>query len=1272
MARRERVLDPTDGPVQRFAAGLRDLRESAGRPGYRDLAQRAHFSVTTLSVAAAGRQLPSLAVALAYVEACGGDRAAWEQRWRETVAELAELDGGEKTNAGAEPPYRGLASYEPDDAAWFFGRERLVNELLDSLASRRVLAVFGASGSGKSSVLRAGVLPRVTEGALSSESGTGWPTALMTPGADPVAELARAVAASLPGGATDLAKNLAMHRSTALATELVHDPGAVDVAVREALAGEPDDVELLLVVDQFEEVFTLCVDESRRRAFFAALLGAARSQGSRLRVVLGIRADFYARCAQYPDLVTALRDSQSMVGPMSAAELRDALVRPAERAGLRVEGTLVTTVVAQLSNRPGALPLASHAMVQAWQRRRGTTVTLAGYEAAGGVDGAIAQSAEAIYTALGPARQRTTRRVLLRLVDSGDDALVTRRRVTRAEFDDDDPDVSTVIDRLATARLLTVTQDTVEITHEALVQAWPRLRGWIDDDYEGLRLHRLLTHAAADWESLGRDESALYRGTRLARASEWRTENPDAVTARERDFLDRSLAMQDRARTTRQRRRHTLLAGLLAVVVVVSVLAVAAWVQASRAQRQHDLALSRQLAAQSQNLNLSHPITARRLASAAWMVAPTDEARDALTGMLAQQREALIGHTDDLRGVAFSPDGGLLATAGYDQTIRLWDPRTRQPVGNPLTGHTDSIEALAFGPDGTLLATASVDDTVRLWNPRTGQQVGDPLIGHTDDVLAVAFSPDGRLLATAGYDRTIRLWDPRTGQPIGGPLTGHTDAVLGIAFSPDGTMLATSSYDNTVRLWNPRTRQPMGSPLTGHNDEVWSLAFSPDGTMLATTSSDATARLWNPHTGEPIGDPLTGHTDPVLAVAFSPDGRKLATTGSDATVRLWNSHNGQPIGDPFTGHTDDVGAVAFSPDGTMLATGSDDSTVRLWSLRTGQPIDGPISGHAGPVTDVAFSPDGTELATTGVDETARLWDSRTGQPAGRPLTGHTEDVLAVAYSPDGKMVASGGIDHTVRLWNPLTAQPVGKPLDLHHGHVLGVAFSPDGTLLASASSDRTVRLWDPHTGQPVGKPLTGHTDEVYGVAFSPDSTLLASASADQTARLWNPRTGQPIGGPLTGHTGLVMDVAFSPDGNLLATTSYDDTIRLWNPHTGQPVGGPLTGHTDDVWSAAFSPDGTLLATTSADETARLWNPRTGQLVGGPLTGHSGPVTDLAFSPDGTRLATTSTDDTIRLWDRALYEHPLRELCTRFGLPNAKEWSTYAPQEPMPTTCRETP
>ncbi|OJF10065.1 nSTAND1 domain-containing NTPase [Couchioplanes caeruleus] len=1245
MPRRERVLDPAGGPVERFAAGLRELRENAGRPGYRDLARRAHFSVTTLSVAAAGRQLPSLAVTLAYVEACGGDRATWEQRWRETAAALADV---ETTCAAAEPPYRGLAAYEPDDAEWFFGRERLVNELLEGVASRRVLAVFGASGSGKSSVLRAGVVPRVARGALGSE----WPTALMTPGDDPLAELTRAVARSLPDVATDLS----------------HDPAAWAMAIGTALGDEPDDAELLLVVDQFEEVFTLCADDDRRRAFFAAMLGAAHSPGSRLRVMLGIRADFYARCAQYPELVDALRDSQTMVGPMSAAELRDALVRPAERAGLRVEGALVSTVVAQLANRPGALPLASHAMVQAWQRRRGTTMTLAGYEAAGGVDGALAQSAEAIYTALGPERQATTRRVLLRLVDSGDDALVTRRRVTRAEFDDDDPDIATVIDRLATARLLTVTRDTVEITHEALVQGWPRLRGWIDDDHEGLRLHRLLTHAAADWESLGREDHALYRGTRLARASEWRAENPDAVTARERDFLDRSLAVQSRARATSRRRRRALLAGLLSVVVVVSVLAVAAWMQASRAERQHNLALSRQLAAQSQSLNPTRPTTARRLAAAAWMTEPTHEARDALTFMLAQQREALIGHTDNVWAVAFSPDGTLLATASYDRTIRLWNPATGQPVGEPLIGHTGAVTGAAFSPDGTLLATAGSDGTVRLWNPRTGVQTGSPFTGHTEAVTGLAFSKDGKLLATSSDDDTARLWDARTGRPAGNPLTGHTADVWGVAFSPDGTLLATVGSDAAVRLWDPRTGKPVGSPLTGHTDDVLGVAFSPDGTLLATVSSHSAVRLWDPRTGKPVGNPLTGHAGPVTSAAFSPDGTLLATGSSDATARLWNPRTGKPVGNPLTGHTEDVAHVAFSPDGKLLATASEDDTARLWDTRTGRPVGGPVTGHGGPVTDVAFRPDGALFATTSTDETARLWDARTREPAGLPFAGHTDAVLGVAFSPDGTLLATAGTDDAARLWNARTGKPLGGPLDLHTADVLSVVFSPDGSLLATTSADATARLWNARTGKPVGRPLTGHTDEVYGVAFSPDGGLLATTSADRTIRLWNPATGQPVGSPLTGHTALVMDVAFSPDGKLLATTAYDRTVRLWSPSTGRQIGRPLTGHTEDVWSVAFSPDGRLLATTSADRTVRLWNPATGEPVGGPLLGHTEVVTDVAFSPDGTRLVSTSTDDTIRLWDVATYENPLRALCGRFGLPTDEEWSTYAPEEPRPPAC----
>jgi transcriptional regulator with XRE-family HTH domain/KaiC/GvpD/RAD55 family RecA-like ATPase len=582
----------------RFAADLRRLRQESGNPTYRQLAERVHYSVATLSTAANGQKLPSLAVTMAYVRACAGDQDKWERRWHELAAELATEDGaaeaatngadrapnGAAAVAAPRAPYVGLAAFQCADADWFFGRERLVDELVARLARRRFVAVFGASGAGKSSLLRAGLLPRLrartdaetaekdTETAEKNAQQTTAATQaetlaatkaeaqaatngqredgrrhrrilVFTPGARPLEECAIQLAA-LTGGTPG-----PVH------AELVADRRGLHRMVRQALADRPDASELVLVVDQFEEVFTLCRDRAERARFIDALITAALTDGSRCRVVLGVRADFYLHCTEHAELVEALTDAQIAVGPMTTDELRRAIVQPAARVECAVEGALLADLIAHANGRVGVLPLLSHALLETWRRRRGNTLTLAGFQAAGGIEGALARSAEAVYTSLRPAQQRLAKDLFVRLTALGEGTEDTKRRISRAELDADDPDTAVVIDRLAGERLLTVDRDSIEITHEALIRRWPRLRDWLTEDREGIRVHRQLTEAARAWESLDRDPGALYRGTRLERAEELfgtRLENDD-LTPRERTFLTASLAARAAERDTETR-----------------------------------------------------------------------------------------------------------------------------------------------------------------------------------------------------------------------------------------------------------------------------------------------------------------------------------------------------------------------------------------------------------------------------------------------------------------------------------------------------------------------------------------------------------------------------------------------------------------------------------------------------------------------------------------------------------------------------------------------
>jgi WD40 repeat protein/serine/threonine protein kinase len=578
----------------------------------------------------------------------------------------------------------------------------------------------------------------------------------------------------------------------------------------------------------------------------------------------------------------------------------------------------------------------------------------------------------------------------------------------------------------------------------------------------------------------------------------------------------------------------------------------------------------------------------------------------------------LRGHTAAVNSVAFSSDGARLASASWDYTVRVWDARTGTEV---LTlGHTAAVNSVAFSPDGGRLASASDDRTVKVWDARTGAEVLT-LRGHTAAVNSVAFSPDGGRLASASDDQTVKVWDARTGAE-GFTRRGHTAAVNAVAFSPDGGRLASASADDTVKLWDARTGTEFLT-LSGHTDAVHAVGFSPDGARLASASSDQAVKVWDARTGAEVLS-LRGHTDPVSAVAFSPDGGRLASGAKDATVKVWDARTGTEVR-TLRGYTDAVYAVAFSPDGGRLASGAKDATVKVWDAQTGAEIR-TLRGHTDAVYAVAFNPDGGRLASASADKAVKVWNARTGAEV-LTLSGHTDTVYAVAFSPDGGRLASASADNTVRVWDARTGVEV-RTLTGHTKGVKAVAYSPDGARLASASDDQTVKVWDTRTGTEL-LTLRGHTAAVNAVAFSPDSARLASASLDQTVEVWDARTGAEVL-TLRGHSKEVNAVAFSPDGGRLTSASSDNTVKVWDARMGPEV-LTLRGHTDTVHAVAFSSDGARLASASRDNTVKLWDARTGAEVL-TLRGHTAAVNAVAFSPDGARLASASRDNTVKLWD----------------------------------------
>ncbi|MGO8956701.1 MAG: hypothetical protein ACLQFR_04925 [Streptosporangiaceae bacterium] len=1187
-----------------------------------------------------------------------------------------------------DSPYRGLRAFEERDAPFFFGREAVTTDVLTRMSGcvdgTGLLVVSGVSGAGKSSLLRAGVLPRIRgAGLAAAPEAARWPCLLLTPGPTPldvlavqVAHLAGVDAAAVRRGLDDDPARFALTaRQAALAQ-------AGPTAALDGLSAERPPPRLLLVVDQFEQAFTQCPDEKQRQAFITALCAAAARDGLEqdpaALIVLGVRADFEARCADYPQLADAIQD-RYLVTSMTGRQLRMAITEPAKRAGSSVDEDLVDVLLEEAGTRQpasspavsgrgsvsgaGILPLLSHALDQAWRSRAGDVLTLADYERTGGIEGAVADSAQRAYDHLTPSQQTAARQVFMRLTATSSGGVDTADRASRAELTDgktaaEVEDVEAVLEAFAAERLLTLATDTVEISHEVLLTAWPLLRDtWLAETRADQIVRTRLHNAAADWARDSRDPSYLYSGSLLAAATETaaRVRADPAryppLTQTERDFLHAS----DRAHRRSVRRLQSFTAFLMALVIGLAVATVYAFHARNEFAHERDVAVSGQLISGSENLRDTDPALSKLESIAAWRIDPTSDARYAMLAAAARPGiAALTGSTGQVYSVAFSPDGKTLAS-GDDAMVRLWDVASRQQIGKPFDG-SDGPHAVAFSPDGKILATVDDGGKVRLWDVATRQQIGKPLTAYTDKIYQahLAFSPDGKTLAV-GDDTTVRLWDVATCQQIGKPFTGFTGK-HSVAFSPDGKILASGDDDGKVRLWDVATHEQIGKPFGYSTIWVESVAFSRDGKTLAAGDGDGTVQLWGVATRQPIWSWSTGGS--VFSVAFSPDGKTLASGSNDHIARLWNVATHQQIG-TFTGPTAAVLSVAFSPDGKTLATGSGDGTVRLWNM-AGLGGIATLTGHTDTVFSVAFSPDGKTLATGSADDTVRLWDTATRQQIGNTLTAHTGQVYSMAFSPDGKTLAAGGYDRTVRLWDTATRQQIGNPLSGPNGSILSVAFSPDGKILASGNYDGTVRLWEVATHQQMGNPITAHTDAVWSVAFSPDGKTLASGDDDGTVRLWDVATHQQIGNPIITHTGAALSVAFSPDGKTLASSGWDALVQLWRVATHQQIGNPLTGHTGPVYSVAFSPDGKTLASGGIDHTVRLWDVVTRQQIGNPLTGHTDVVWSVAFSPDGKTLASGSADDNARLWDVSYLVNVVPYLCASAGRTlTPAQWAQYA-------------
>jgi WD40 repeat protein/transcriptional regulator with XRE-family HTH domain len=1259
------TLDPAGERAAwcKVGAELRRLRTDRG-VSLSELARQVNYSTGYLSKIETGKKRITLEVARLVdgVLDTGGVLAALLPS-PECPPPVNDESG--PTGAGI-CPYPGLAAFGPQEVRWFFGRDQATSHLINRLDARfrggGPLAVVAPSGAGKSSLLAAGLIPALARGALAGSAA--WPVVATTPGAHPVATLATRVAEQT--GADPAEAAAATAEPERFATFL-----ASTVAAHGGKTGETSSSpRMVVIVDQFEETFTECQHEAERQAFITALGTAAHR--SAVLVVLGVRADFYGSCLTYPPLVTALQDPVA-VGPMSTDQLRAIITGPAEAEGLQVESGLVELLLRDLGVTddpgaaaagydPGSLPLLAHALRATWQQRESRTLTVAGYQRTGGIRKAIATTAESAYARLSPAEQQIAQQLLLRLVHVDAHTGEVRRRLPRDGLLQALPGpvevTEKVLETFGRARMLTFDGATVEITHEALLRAWPRLADWISADRAGLRIHQLLSESAEVWEAENRDPFLLYRGSRLAIAQDWATSpgRKAQLSGSEQAYLEESIGQKQREQQAERRRTRRLrkLVGVLAMSLLVALVAGSIALQQYRtATRQRHLAIVGELEANSRSLAVRDPAASMLLAVEAYHLEPTPET---LSGLLSAQSQyytgQLTGHMGIIYTAMFSHDGRILATASADGAARLWDVTSHQPIAT-LDNHVPIYDA-EFSPDDRILATAGKDGTARLWDVTSHQPITTLTGSPGTPLYAATFSHHSGILATTDKDGTARLWDVTSRRQIA-PLTGNRGPIFGAEFSPDDRILATTGTDGTTLLWDVISHQSLTVLDDGHPGRLNNATFSPDGRILATVGDDTTTRLWDVPSHQLIAT-LTGHTGPVNAVAFSPDGNILLTGSGDGTARLWNVVTHQQIS--ILQASSSIIGVAFSPDGHTVATGGEDNLARLWD--TGGPVltsSPPTIGY-----DAEFSPDGRILATAGEDDTARLYDATSHRQI-TTLAGHTGPVETVVFSPDGHILATASEDGTTRLWDLANHHQIAT-LDGHTG-LRSVDFSRDGRILVTGGDDGIVRLWDAASHQ-LTATLTGPAGVVYAAKFSHYGEILATAGADGIVRLWDAASHQ-LTASLTGHTGTINKLAFSPDDRILTTASDDGTARLWDVTSRRPIAA-LTGHSGAVKSVAFSQDGHTLATASGDTTTKLWDVHSQQLIT-TLAGHTAGVYGVTFnpSPDERLLATVGGDTSVRLWDLDP-NRVTNHICHIIGTISHAQWSQLISELPYQPTC----
>ncbi len=1155
---------------------------------------------------------------------------------------VAPDDGVTETQyVGNECPYKGLAAYQSDDANRFFGRERLVEDLMQRIQKEQVLIVGGPSGSGKSSVLRAGLLPRIVSGGLTGSET--WQTVVMTPGRDPLAELYHRIVRALSLKSPSISLEQLLSRPS-LARQLVSDLDSQQ--------------SIVLFIDQFEEIFTLTEIDQQTR-FIEALAAMVDPADSRVKLVVALRADFYDSCANLPWLAQRISENQVLVGPMSEAELRRAITEPARQSGLFLENALTHAILGEATDEVGALPLVAHALVETWQRRSGKKLTLDGFREAGGVAGAISQTADEIFKdRLNEAEQQTCRRLFLRLVTSRHEMPDTRRIVTldELEHDSEESTLKRVVSVLTDARLLTADASTVQITHEALLRTWPRLRGWIEESRDDLRFRQRISRAAREWNLDEKNPDLLYRGTPLTAAQEWVEKNPDQLDEHERNFLQNSeaarakaLALQQAGENRNRKLRNVAIALLTVFAIGASAASVVAFIAFRQSVKNEQMAreasekanqqFARALGAAALGLVESDPLLALALGNES--VSRVGNELASYDGRAAMLRSRVklneIGPfvsgspipAGDARILAVSDDGSVIATGRRDGSIQLYSAESRSTLGDALQGHSGGIEGLDFSSDGQRLVSVDGRGEMRIWDISNKPSGTVEVVANGSGTFwAAEFSPDNTSIATAGEDGMVRLWDVQNGQQLGEPLAARQGNFSSVAFDRSGRMLIAGNSDGEIYSVGPKTPSPLFKTITSvHSSDVWELEFNQAGDIFATGSSDGTSRLISYPDAVNVGAAFTGQGK-VQGISFTPTDSMLIGGTPAGEIMVWSVEEERLVAVSARGHSRAVLRTDIDASGKQLTTLGNDQQIRIWKFSDQQNMSGDyrLEGEMAKAKGVSISPDGRYLAVGDSLGRVGIWLLDVRQ-APLMLQRHEKGVWALGFDKSSSYLLSADRDGQIKLQQTADGKEV-LSISTDIGSLWSAEIAPDGDSFYVAG-DNEVRKYDFQSGELL-MTFASQLPGIVNANLSPSGKYLAVSGKNGHVEVLNYESGDLVHDLIAGDD-VIWNLTFSADEQLLATTSADEVVKLWQLKTGEAIGS-LTGHSGGVTDALFLHDNTTLVSVDRSGALHLWDITGNRPLMPPIKAHSGASWRLALHPDGETFVSTGDDGVIRLWD----------------------------------------